>query len=146
MLQKADWTRLCFTLSKWRCLCALHLTGVAKVVTIIHQKPTNLNYIGKPADIEDIREFEWTDWQDGRNTWGEMNSVRSSGECEFMAELSLFASKESSEATLYKWAKYLSILNMTLTCQRSTQQQQRMNKNQIQILDNPTARLDVDTP
>ena len=31
-----------------------------------------------------------------------MTSVLSSGECEFLVELSLFALQESSEATLYK--------------------------------------------
>ena len=33
---------------------------------------------------------------------GKMTSVRSSGECEFLVELSLFAPQESSDATLYK--------------------------------------------
>ena len=44
-------------------LCAQHLTGVATVV--IDQKPKNLKYKGKPANIEDIREFERTNGNDG---------------------------------------------------------------------------------
>ena len=43
-----------------------------------------------------------TDINDGRSTSREMTSVRSSGECEFLAELSMFDLQESSEATLYK--------------------------------------------
>ena len=60
-------------------LCVQHLTGVTKVV--LDQKPKNLKYKGKPANIEDIREFEWTDRNDGWSTSREMTSVRSSGEC-----------------------------------------------------------------
>ena len=56
------------------------MTSVGKVVIIIDEKPTNLKYKGKPAIIEDIREFEWTDRNDGRSTSGEMNSVQTSGE------------------------------------------------------------------
>ena len=81
------------------------------------KKSTNLKYKGRPANIEDISEFEWTDRNDGRSTSGDMTSVRSSGECEFLAELSLFALQGSSEATLYKWAKLLSILKRILTSQ-----------------------------
>ena len=66
------------------------------------QKSTNLKYKGKQANIEDISEFERTDRNDDRSTSGDMTSVRSSGECEFLAELSLFALQESNEATLYK--------------------------------------------
>ena len=44
-----------------------------------------------------------------------LQSVPSSGECEFLAELSMFALQESNEATLYKWAKFLSILNIIFT-------------------------------
>ena len=76
----------------------------------------DLKYKGKPVNIEDIRKFKWTDRNDGRSTSREIASVRSSGECEFLAELSLFALQESNEATLYKWAKFLSILNIILTC------------------------------
>ena len=111
--QKADWTRLCFTLSKSFCLCALHLTGVAKVV--IYQKPITLNTKGNQRILK-ISESEWTDRNDGWSTSGEMTSVRSSGECEFLAELSTFDLQESSEATLYKWAKFLCILDIILTC------------------------------
>ena len=52
--QKANWTRF-VKLSKSYVLCALHLTGVASVLTITDQKPTNLKYKGKPANIEDFR-------------------------------------------------------------------------------------------
>ena len=44
-----------------------------------------------------------------------LQSVPSSGEFEFLAELSMFDLQESSEATLYKWAKFLFILNIILT-------------------------------
>ena len=87
LFQKADWTRLCFTLSKSFCLCALHLTGVAKVV--IYQKPITLNTKGNQRILK-ISESEWTDRNDGWSTSGQMTSVRSSGECEFLAELSTF--------------------------------------------------------
>ena len=75
----------------------------------------NLKYKGKPVNTEDIREFEWTDRNDGWSTSRETTSVRSSGECEFLAELSMFDLQESSEATLYKWANFLSILNIVFT-------------------------------
>ena len=81
------------------------------------KKSTNFKYKGKPANIEDISEFEWTDRNDGRSTSGDMTSVRSSGEYEFLAQLSSFALLESSEASLYKWAKFVSILNIILTSQ-----------------------------
>ena len=71
---------------------------------------------------------------------GKMNSVRSSGESEFLAELSLFALQKSSGATLYKWAKFLSILNIILTSQQNEQQLLPTNKNQRQTVDNLTAR------
>ena len=71
---------------------------------------------------------------------GKMNSVRSSGECEFLAELSLFALQKSSGATLYKWAKFLYILNIILTSQQNEQQLLPTNKNQRQTLDNLTAQ------
>ena len=75
-----------------------------------------------------------------------MTSVRSSGECEFLVELSLFPSQESSEATLYKWATLLSILNIILTSQQCEQQLQRINRNEIQMVDKQTAWLVMDTP
>ena len=53
---------------------------------------------------------------------------------------------ESGEATLYKWAKFLSMLNIILTSQQSEQQLQRTNRNEIQMVDNLTPRLGVDTP
>ena len=137
-MQKADWRRLCFTLSKSLCLRALHLTSVAKVEIIIDQKPTHSKYKGKPANTGDIRKFVWTDRNGGRSTSGEMTSVRSSGECEFLAELSLFALQKSSGATLYKWAKFLSILNIILTSQQN--ELLPTNKNQRQTVDNLTAR------
>ena len=75
-----------------------------------------------------------------------MTSVRQSGECEFLAELSLIALQEPSKATLYKCAKFLSILNIILTSQQSKQQLGVMNKNQVRFVDDPTAQLDMDTP
>ena len=75
-----------------------------------------------------------------------MTSVRSSGEYEFLAELSLFALQAPSKATLYKCAKFLSILNIILTSQQSKQQLGVMNKNQVRFVDDPTAQLDMDTP
>ena len=128
-MQKDDWRRLCFTFSKSLCLRALHLTSVAKVEIIIDQKPTHSKYKGKPANTGDIRKFVWTDRNGGRSTSGEMTSVRSSGECEFLAELSLFASQKSGEATLYKWAKFLSIWNIILTSQQCEQILQWTNEN-----------------
>ena len=65
LMQKADWRRLCFTLSKSLCLRALHLTSVAKVEIIIDQKPTHSKYKGKPANTGDIRKFVWTDRNGG---------------------------------------------------------------------------------
>ena len=60
-------------------------------------------------------------------------------EREFFTELSLFALQKSSGATLYKWAKFLSILNIILTSQQNEQLLLRTNKNQRQTVDNLTA-------
>ena len=128
-MQKDDWRRLCFTFSKSLCLRALHLTSVAKVEIIIDQKPTHSKYKGKPVNTGDIRKFVWTDRNGGRSTSGEITSVRSSGECEFLAELSLFASHKSGEATVYKWAKFLSIWNIILTSKQCEQILQWTNEN-----------------
>ena len=146
LIQKADWRRLCFTLSKSLCLRALHLTSVAKVEIIIDQKPTHSKYKGKPANTGDIRKFVWTDRNGGRSTSGEMTSVRSSGECEFLAELSLFASQKSGEATLYKWAKFLSIWNIILTSQQCEQILQWTNENPNTDRWQSNVSAQVDTP
>ena len=142
-MQKADWTRLCFTLSKSSCLRAFHLTSVAKVEIMIDQKPANSKYKGKAANTGDIRKFVWTDRNGGRSTSGEMISVQSSGECR---ELSLFASQKSSEATLYKEAKFLSILNIILTSQQCEQQLQWINKNPNTDCWQSNRSAQVDTP
>ena len=65
---------------------------------------------------------------------------------QILSELSMFVLQESSEATLYKWAKFLSMLNIILTSQQCEQQLQRTNRNEIQMVDNLTPRLGVDTP
>ena len=150
-MQKDDWRRLCFTFSKSLCLRALHLTSVAKVEIIIDQKPTHSKYKGKPANTGDIRKFVWTDRNGGRSTSGEMTSgemtsVRSSGEGEFLAELSLFASQKSGEATLYKWAKFLSIWNIILTSQQCEQILQWTNENPNSDRWQSNVSAQVDTP
>ena len=81
-------------------LCAQHLTGVATVV--IDQKPKNLKYKGKPAKLKISESLSELTEMMAEALQGKMTSARSSGECEFLVELSLFALQESSEATLYK--------------------------------------------
>ena len=83
----------------------------------------------------------WVNWHKWprkhfRGKWIQFDRAES----ELFAELSLFALQKSSGATLYKWAKLLSILNIILTSQQNEQQLLPTNKNQRQTVDNLTAR------
>ena len=70
------------------------------------QKPITLNTKGNQRILkvsESLSELtEMTAEAGEKVVSGETTSVRWSGECEFLAELSVFALQESSEATLYK--------------------------------------------
>ena len=148
LLQKADWTRLRFTLSK-SCL--------AIVCSACNERRLSLNYNRSETHKLKIRretneywryQRVWVNWQKMTEEALQGNWLlfdRAERVSSYCWILSSFTSQESSEATLCKWAKFLSILNIILTSQQS-KQQQRMNKSQKHIVDNLDARLDMDTP
>ena len=148
LLQKADWTRLRLTLSK-SCL--------AIVCSACNERRLSLNYNRSETHKLKIRretneywryQRVWVNWQKMTEEALQGNWLlfdRAERVSSYCWILSSFTSQESSEATLCKWAKFLSILNIILTSQQS-KQQQRMNKSQKHIVDNLDARLDMDTP
>ena len=148
LLQKADWTRLRFTLSK-SCL--------AIVCSACNERRLSLNYNRSETHKLKIRretneywryQRVWVNWQKMteealQGNWHLFDRAERVSSYRWIS--SSFTLQESSEATLCKWAKFLSILNIILTSQQS-KQQQRINKSQKQIVDNLDARLDMDTP